>query len=203
MSTVVSRRAVMAGLIAGAMGALLPGCGAGRTGMGAIKAESLAGRRVVLPGDFDRAVYHHETDADTTIILSDVSVDALLLGEVERGQILYMQMLWLPKAGQTPMDASATNLSLRHIVVSGGELGIYGGAGYAQPDGAPGGRTFGLTIRDSTLRLLEATDGFVDPLTPSRVTGDVDAVRDERSARRYRIALSQFITDRMGKPRLL
>lgn len=199
----VTRRAAIVGLIGCVGSAALLGCGAGRTGMGAVKAESLAGRRVILPGDFERAVYDHETDADTTIVLSDVSVDDLLLGTVDEGQILYMQMLWLPKAGATPMDSSATNLSLRHIVVSGGAMGIYGGAGYATPDGQPGGRTFGLTIRDSTLRLLEATEGFADPLTPSRITGSVDAVRSQRSTRRFRIALSQFITDRLGEPRLL
>ena len=84
------------------------------------------------------------------------------------------------------MDASATNLTIRHLVAAGPVVGLYGGAGYGRPDGEPGGERFSLRIADSTLRLLAASEGFEDLLSPARLTGRVSATLDAESVARVR-----------------
>ncbi|MFZ9914966.1 MAG: hypothetical protein ACO3IB_06455, partial [Phycisphaerales bacterium] len=36
---------------------------------------------------------------------------------------VHVQLVWLPKPGMTPLDATAVNAAVRVIVASGGELG--------------------------------------------------------------------------------
>jgi hypothetical protein len=101
------------------------------------------------------------------------------------------------------MDASATNAIIRHVVISSGEVGVYGGAGFALPKGDPGDDTLKVSLRDATVRLLEATDGFADPLSPARVTGAFSAEHDPKLARKVHRAISQLVTNALGRSRFV
>jgi hypothetical protein len=113
-------------------------------------------------------------------------------------------LLWVPKAGDTPMDPSATNASIRHIIISNGQVGIYGGAGFALPSENPANRdTVTFTLRDASLALQEATPGFVDLLTPSQMTGTFSVTRDDKRARQLYFAASQLVTNAFGRTRFV
>ena len=58
-----------------------------------------------------------------------------------------------------------------------------------------------VTIYDATMRLLEATDGFVDPLTPARITGTFIADHEAVQTRRVQRAISQVVTNALGSRR--
>jgi hypothetical protein len=178
------------------------GCAPGG-GLGPLRSESLNDDPIVLDSDYTTLVYHHETGGDTSFVLSDVSARDLVGGAVRNGQVMHIQLLWLPKPGATPMDSTATNASIRHVIISNGEVGVYAGAGFALPSGKPGDRTLKLSVRDASVRLLEATDGFTDPLSPARITGTFTAVNDPREVRRLKNAVSQFVTNAMQETRLV
>lgn len=132
---------------------------------------------------------------------SDVPLEQLVAGGVRDGQFLHLQLLWIPKAGRTPVHADALNVVIRYVIVSEGKVGLYGGGGFAWPRGAPGTQPMTLVVRSSTLALLAKSDGFVDPLTPASIEGTLVARPDEETTRRYRRGMSQIVTDAIGESR--
>ncbi|MHC4303802.1 MAG: hypothetical protein ACYSW2_04845 [Planctomycetota bacterium] len=165
---------------------------------GTLVAESLGTSPVILPRDYVTAFYANHEATETMFFLADVPVEELLSGEVTRGNVVHLDLLWVPKAGNTPMDSSATNVSIRFVVFADGEVGVYGGAGFALPDGKAGATTLGLELRDASLTLLDSTDGFVDLLSPARLTGQVTARLNEKRTRQMRFAVSQLVTNALG-----
>jgi hypothetical protein len=178
--------------------AALAGCAAGGTS-GSLLAESLGTAPVVLARDYVTAVYAVQDETVTSFFLADVPLEELLSGTMTRGNVVHLDLLWVPKAGNTPMDSSATNVSIRFVVFADGEVGVYGGAGFALPDGTAGASTMSLELRDASLTLLDSTEGFVDLLSPARLTGRVTARLSEKRTRQLRYAVSQLVTDALGR----
>ncbi len=166
-----------------------------------LRAESLGSEPVVLDGEYRTAFYAVQTE--TSFIGTDVPIEDLLSGNLTEGVVVHIELLWLPKAGATPMEESATNVSVRYIVVAGGEVGVYGGAGFAFVSGRPGKGKVTIRLRDASLTLLNSTEGFVDLLSPGRLSGQITAGFDELRARQMRFAISQLVTDALGYMRLV
>lgn len=179
---------------------LLVGCRSGGSA-GSLRAVSLGSQPVTLPGNYKVAYYAHQPQAETTFMLSDVPIDQVLAGTITQGQLLHIDLIWLPKPGSTPLDPSATNATIRHVVISNGQVGVYGGAGFALPDGEPGDQKLTITLRDASLQLLESTEGFVDLLGPAQLTGTFTATRDEKKTRQLHYATSQLVTNALGRTR--
>jgi len=175
----------------------LEGC-AGRSVAGSLRAQSLGSKPVVLPGDYVAAFYWHDPNQGTSFMLSDVPIDDVLSGKVHQGQILHIELLWLPKPGETPMDSSAADASIRYVVIANGEVGVYGGAGFLMPGGSLDGKTVSLALRDSSLQLVQSTPGFVDLLSPGQLIGNFTATKDEAKTRQLNYAVSQLVTNALG-----
>lgn len=183
--------------------AMAPGCTAGGSVQGFIRAESLGEPPAVLTADYVSTVYYHDPNGETSFLLTDVPAAELLAGEVKHAQVMHLQLLWRPKAGATPMDSTATNATIRHVIVVDGEVGVYGGAGFALPSGEPERGRISVALRDATIRLLESTDRFNDPLTPARITGNFTAENDPQLARKVHRAVSQLVTTALGRTRFV
>lgn len=172
------------------------------TNSGSLRAASLGDNPVFLDGEYVTAVYAAD-HAETSFFLADVPLEDLLNGKVRRGSVVHINLLWVPLAGSTPMDSSATNVSVRFVVFADGEVGIYGGAGFAKLHGKSGQEELGLSIRDASLTLLESTDGFVDLLSPARLSGRLHAALDDLASRQIQYAASQMVTNALGRTRLV
>jgi hypothetical protein len=187
-------------LAAAAVLVQLAGCvGGGATGE--LRAVSLTDHPVTLPGNYVAVYYGHDEFTGTSFMLSSVPVDKLLKGDVRDGQILHIELLWEPLAGQTPMDPTATNASIRFIVISGGEMGIYGGAGFALPSGDVTDSPLRVSLEDASIQLMQKTAGFHDLLSPAQLTGSFNAIRDEKKTRELNYAASQLVTNALGRTR--
>jgi hypothetical protein len=195
----MNRRLPVSGLMSLAA---LAGCSAGGPS-GTLLAESLGTSPVVLPREYVTAFYAVRNATETSFFLADVTLEEILSGTVNRGNVVHIDLLWVPKAGSTPMDSSATNVSIRYVVFADGEVGVYGGAGFALPDGRAGAATMGLELRDASLTLLDATDGFVDLLSPARLTGRVAARLNEKRTQQMQYAVSQMVTNALGHSRFV
>ncbi len=104
--------------------------------------------------------------------MTDLSEEALRSGNITNGQIVQLQLLWIPEAGKTPLAETSTNFVVEHIIVSDGVVGIYGGGGFCWPSGnAETGMT--LDIEDATVAIQEEDERFVDLLTPATLVGTV------------------------------
>lgn len=99
------------------------------------------------------------------------------IGDVS-GQMLHIHLFISPEAGSTPIDRTACSVMVRLVVVSRGEVGLYGGGGFLQPDSDPGSKNFQGTMRGATLRLLSSTPNFKDLLGPAELSGTISAPLD-------------------------
>lgn len=174
----------------------------GGTG-GAIRARSLGDDPVLLQGSFKNVYFSYEPNAEASFIFSDVSLNQVSAGDVQTAQVLHVQLLWDPVAGRTPMEPSATNASIRYVVIANGEVGVYSGAGFAIYSGKLTDKRVTLTLRDASLQLQDATAGFNDLLSPAHMTGSITAQRDNDKARQMHRAASQIVTTALGKTRLV
>jgi hypothetical protein len=115
------------------------------------------------------------------------------------GYVLHVELLWVPLAGKTAIDPEATNISIRLIVFSGHEVGLYGGGGFAWPKGEPGEEDYGVDIVGSNATLLAATNGFKDLLSPAQLTGRLRSTLNETQNKQMRRAASQIVTNALKR----
>lgn len=139
--------------------------------------------------------------AQHSFFLSSVPLDELMDAEIENAIVLHAQLLWQPKPGATPVDPTATNVTLRLLLVTEGEVGLYGGAGFAWPSGDLDEGPAALDIVGSSMTLLDSTDGFRDLLSPVLLLGNTQAPLDSVETLRFRQASSQLVTDKLGTTR--
>ena len=142
--------------------------------------------------------------AQVSYYASDIPVEQLAAATADtklNGQIVNVQIMWEPKPGMTPLEPTTTNASIRLVVFAEGEVGVYGGGGFAWLRGAPEDGDMGLLITGSNLSLIARTKGFVDLLSPAEMLGTVQARMDEAKALGVRRAASQAVTNALGTVR--
>lgn len=96
--------------------------------------------------------------------------------------IIHLHTFIEPRAGRTPIADGASNMTVRYLVLSNGQVGLYGGGGFLWRSGDPGDSTFGGELRGASLKLLRATPGFHDLLGPCELHGSFSAARQEEDA---------------------
>ncbi len=165
---------------------------------GTISVRGLGESPVTLECTYPDGAFAVEA-AQVTVAFSTIPYEALADGTARDGTFLHVEVLWRPKAGATAIVPDATNLSIRYVVVSQGEVGVYGGGGFAWVTGGTDeDETIVLEITGSTIGLLDRTPGFVDLLSPAAVLGELGASRNTERARATCRAASQFVTNRLG-----
>ena len=179
---------------------IVSGCESAKP-VGSMRAQSLTANPVAIDAKYSTAFYAHGGSVESSFILSDVPLEKLLKSKVNNGHILLVQMLWVPKPGSTPMDSSATNVSIRYIIISDGELGLYTGAGFALPQGDIGSDLVTIELRNAYLTLTDSTSGFVDLLSPASLTGDFTARLNDQRTRQLRSALRRIINSALPRSR--
>ncbi len=197
----------VAGVVLIVASALLAGCNVIGRGLGAgggsLEVYTAASPVQSLRGDYVLVAYDDNRADAVSFYLSEVPLADLVEGRVTRGQIVHIDLLWKPRPGRTPMDPEAKNLSVRQIIFVDGEVGVYGGAGFAYPSGAIGKGSVGLRIAEAPLQLIESSDGFNDALGLATMSGSFVAERDPAAVQQIRFALNQLVTNALGRPRLV
>jgi hypothetical protein len=131
------------------------------------------------------------------IYLTDLPASALApeadVSEVS-GQVLHLHLFIAPEAGSTPIASTACSVTVRHVVVSRGEIGVYGGGGFLLPSSTPGDDEFEGRVLDATLKLISATTGFSDRLGPTELSGYIEAPKDAAGSARLAATLDSLLT---------
>ncbi len=137
------------------------------------------------------------TDPNTAdVYMTDLPVPALgpdadLAGI--SGVLVHLHMFITPLAGETPIANSACSATLRSLVIADGHVGVYGGGGFLAPSEAPGGPTFGGTMRDASCRLTTQSPGFADRLGSSVFSSNFRVPKDPRTAKLIEHRLSTIL----------
>lgn len=173
---------------------ILPGCSF--TGAGPITARSVNSTGSLVLEPTLRA--YRAIDSNTAdVYLTDLPAWALepgaSLAEVS-GQLLHLHLFISPEAGQTPIDQTACSVTLRQFVIARGQIGMYGGGGFLQPDDDPGDGDFDGAIRGATMRFISSTPGFSDLLGPAELSGGIEAPRDDQTARMLAAKLNELMS---------
>ncbi|MBX3409198.1 MAG: hypothetical protein KF859_04865 [Phycisphaeraceae bacterium] len=178
-----------------ALALAMAGCGGSGVGGGGGGASTLVG---VAQGDrltakFTTRVYMTTPESVADVYVSDLPAWVWLEGgDISdlSGSLVHIHLFVRPKAGRTPIAATACSASVRWLVVSGGEVGVYGGGGFATISGEPGKERVSLSLRGASLRLLHSTAGFRDALGPSTLETSLAAALDVQQAGAMRRAIT-------------
>ncbi|USN97968.1 MAG: hypothetical protein H6810_07175 [Phycisphaeraceae bacterium] len=100
------------------------------------------------------------------------------------GRVLQVRMFIRPYAGRTPIEPTACSVTMRYLVLAGGEYGIYAGGGFMLADGKPDGKEFGGRILNASMRLVSSSPGFKDLIGSGRMSLSFDVKRDTESVKR-------------------
>lgn len=109
------------------------------------------------------------------------------------GTLVHLHLFLPPAAGRAPMGENASNLSIRYVVIAGGEIGTYAGGGFFYVDGKLDGRRAGGNFSGASMRLVRASPNFRDILGASRLGGSFSARKDPENAEILRTRLSQLL----------
>lgn len=101
------------------------------------------------------------------------------------GSLVHVHLFLQPKAGSTPIDPGACSVTVRQLIVAGGQAGLYSGGGFLETSSDVGSPECGGTFRGATLRLTAATPGFLDRLGPSEMRAKFNATRNDAQARAW------------------
>lgn len=156
----------------------------GSTGCGSKPGLTLqsvdSGTRFV--SELPAAVYRFRDRNTADVYLTDLPREALdpeadIFGV--SGQLVHIHLFVTPAAGDTPIDDTACSASIRHVVISQGQVGVYAGGGFLLPGDKPGEPQFSGKINGATLRLVSSSKGFVDRLGAVEMAGVVKAPLNE------------------------
>jgi hypothetical protein len=182
--------------------ALLAGCSGSAGGLGGL-ADGVAGltgspgsttiasaiESTVLAADWRAGVYSVVDEATGDLYFTDLPEPvwrALAAGETPPtpavGQVLRIHLFLVPRAGRTPIDFTASNVTLTHVVFAGSAVGVYGGGGFMLPSGEPGDRAIAGRLEGATVEFVGGSPTFDDRLTAGVLSGRVRAVRNEDAA---------------------
>ena len=179
----------------------LAGCsGAGPSdSAGQLSIRSRSDLRTALKSGFGAGIYSYDDRNNVTVVLFD--------GPQENpAQAVTIRLFWKPRAGRTPIDATATNATIHYIIFTGTETklaGVYSGAGFVYPKNTPGDATFTASVWDANLLLGDSTWGFQDLLGQAQLKGGFTAQRNDAKVQESIRRLNILVRERLGYPRFV
>ena len=124
--------------------------------------------------------------------ITNIPLDLLESGNFESGHIIRMELLWTPSPGKTPLVSTSTNVSIKQIIISGDEVGVYVGAGFGWPTGSPESG-MSISMEDATLVLQSSTGRFDNKLKPAAtMVGFVHAPADATLVRKISACAARY-----------
>jgi hypothetical protein len=158
-----------------------------------------------LTPEIRTAVYTTSDTAAADMYLSDIPLERLANPDDDlsgvSGSLVHFRLFLVPRAGSTPIDPTACNITLRHVILASSDkrtrpaIGVYAGGGFLLPAGSPGDRTLGGRLTEVTVRLVHATDGFEEVFTTAVVSGRFSASLNPDAANALAARMRQ-LTDR-------
>lgn len=174
---------------------------------GTLTATSTDGSHVLAP-DYTTAAYSFVDENTAEVFLSDLPRERLsdprdtLAGA--QGVILHVHIFLDPSPGDTPIDATACNVTLRQLVLAGSgddqksrrpapTMGLYAGGGFVLLRGNIGDSTLTGSLSGGSFRLTRSTPGFNDRLGSSAITGRFSCTQDTDLAKALAVRFESLV----------
>lgn len=180
----IGRRDANASVVLATLFGLLAAVGLGGCTRQALTLESISGHttlEVVYPtralaGEDQSTADFYLTDLPPELWRPDADLSGV------SGTLVHLHLFLPPAAGRAPMGENASNLNIRYVVLSRGEVGVYAGGGFLYLRGEPLGKSAGGHFSAASMRLVRATANFRDILGPAHLSGSFDAARQAEAA---------------------
>lgn len=170
-----------------------------KTTSGEIDMVSLANTNLRITPNFQSVLYRKHANGAVTIILSDLPRSALTNGQFSGGTVLVIDMFLRPKAGATPIEGTATNATFRDVIFPDDTIvGVYGGGGFLYPTSKVSSDSWSGEIFNATLELVRSNKGFADRMRVLKMTGNIDAARDDEAVSAIATQLNTEVSRRLG-----
>lgn len=177
-------------LLLGMLGSV--GCGQS----GALTVRSELDPENKLEGDFTTAIYGFQDQHTLNILLVEGNIKQVQ-------QAVHIRMFWRPVAGATPVDRNSINTTVRYLIFTGPDVGVYDGAGFMLPSTKPGAQTMKATIQEAALRLQDSSVNFKDRLGLAKMAGNITVRRDEAMTQKVLEDLQKKVAERLGYRRFV
>ncbi len=175
---------------------LMAGCGLFRADAGGVLTASSTDQTRALAPTFSTAVYSYTDENTAEVFLSDIPQERLddprdTLAGAE-GVLLHLHVFLDPSPGDTPIDATACNATVRSLVLTGKALesappvpamGLYAGGGFVLLRGSIGDGSLSGSVTGGSYRMTRSTPAFADRLGSGSITGRFSATLDPDRAR--------------------
>jgi len=173
---------------------LLQACSAGVrfSQQSSLEVHSMGLDRVTLYADCTTIVCTDGFANEGDIWMTDIPMEQIISGDFDSGQIIHLQVLWTPVAGKTPLASTSTNVTIKHIIVSDGVVGVYGGGGYCWKYGNPNDGML-LTVEDANVSIQTQSGTFADLLSPASMAGTISSVPNKQIAKQIANAAYRII----------
>jgi hypothetical protein len=140
-------------------------------------------------------------------VIDPETVDVVLIDGTVEAPVAYahIRMFWRSMPGKTPYDPSATNCSVRYVTFSETGTALYGGGGLLRPRSRAGVDRYTATLRNATLRLLDASEDFdkLQDLGTAILEGKFTVERDEQRTAQIVQQMTKLVSEKLGYPRLV
>ena len=157
-----------------------------------LEVHSMGLDRAILYADCTTIVCTDGFANDGDIWMTDIPMDQIISGDFDNGQIIHLQVLWTPVAGKTPLASTSTNVTIKHIIISDGVVGVYSGGGYCWKYGNPKDG-MQLAIEEATVSIKEQQAQFDDLLSPATMVGTITSVPNREIAKQIAYAVDRII----------
>lgn len=144
---------------------------------------------LTFDSEYPTRAYRFDDKNTADVYLTDLSDDELSAFFTESrdwsqisGTLAQVHLFLKPKPGRTPIEPTAASASIRWIVITQGEVGVYDGAGFMIPGGNITKNSISGSIRNAPLRLTRRTGGFADPLITPEINIKFGTKLDIQSA---------------------
>lgn len=144
---------------------------------------------LVFEAQYPTRAYRFADKNTADVYLTDLSDDELSAFFTESqdwsqisGSLLRVHLFLSPKPGNTPIEPTAASATIRWIVITNGEIGVYDGAGFMIPGGKITKGTISGSIRNAPMKLTRQTVGFFDPLITPEMDVKFGTKLDEQSS---------------------
>ncbi|MAI66746.1 MAG: hypothetical protein CMJ26_02575 [Phycisphaerae bacterium] len=172
---------------------LLSACSVGSSTQNtSLEVHSMGLDRAILYADCSTIVCTEGFANEGDIWMTDIPMEQIVSGDFINGQIIHFQVLWTPVSGKTPLASTSTNVTIKHIIISDGVVGVYGGGGYCWKYGNPKDG-MQLNIEEATVAIEEQRAQFDDLLSPATMVGRVSSVPNKTIAKQIANAADRII----------
>lgn len=163
------------------------GGGGGASGSGQLVSDATSTRLDLRLPTRASVVQDHNTADVFLTDLSPATLDRLAEGRLTpdvSGVLAHVHIFLNPRPGRTPIADTAASATVRLVVISRGQIGVYDGAGFLMPGRSLRKGYAAGTLRNAPTRLSRATPGFNDLLGSARTELGFGARADEPTASR-------------------